>query len=46
MSVHPGSVLAAALVTLAFLVWFPAPEGCGCAGRKRALQRLGVRVFA
>lgn len=30
---------------LFFLFFFPAPEGCGCAARKRRMQQLGGEIF-
>lgn len=38
------SVLIGFALTLAFLALVPAPEGCGCASRKRKLQQLGGRL--
>lgn len=43
--VHLPSVLIAAALTLAFLMFAPAPQGCGCAERKRKLEEMGGRVF-
>lgn len=43
--IHWPTILAAALVTVAFLLWFPAPAGCGCERRKRALDQLADEWF-
>lgn len=45
MSLHWPTVALALAATVAFLLWFPAPAGCGCARRKRALDQLGEEWF-
>ena len=42
---HWPTVLVALVVTVAFLAWFPSPEGCGCRRRKRAINRLAEEWF-
>lgn len=39
MRIHPLTIALTAVVAFAFLQWFPAPESCGCAERKRRLAR-------
>lgn len=43
--IHWGSVLVGAALVAFLLAVVPAPESCGCAGRKRRLRELGGRVF-
>lgn len=45
MSVDPVQIGLAAAAVFLFLRFFPAPEGCGCAARKRALERAGGELF-
>lgn len=45
MPLHWPSVIVGTVAVLVFMLWFPAPKGCGCAGRKRRIEDLGEELF-